>query len=81
VLAASACCTQVETDSSTFFIYGSWDSMQSYVDHFHADYTKTLLDFAQVRPLYRICTQFVARWLPGWRHLAHAPSERALLAA
>jgi hypothetical protein len=78
VLDASACCTQVETDSSTFFIYGSWDSMESYVDHFHADYTKTLLDFAQVRPL---CTLLVARWLPGWRHLAHALSERALLAA
>ena len=36
---------QVETDSSSFFLYGSWDSWASYMEHFKSEAVRKLLDY------------------------------------
>lgn len=38
---------KVETDNFSFYIYGSWDSYDSWVEHFKSDYMKALLKFSR----------------------------------
>jgi hypothetical protein len=37
--------TQSETNNYEFFVYGSWDSFEDYMDHLHSDHLHKLLDF------------------------------------